>query len=254
MKRAQEVRPTFRARPDQRGNDRRHLPAARRSAAGTRAGSRPTADADARLAAGAARPAPARCWSAARSTCRRGSRRCARRSIGATSCSTSPSGSCCAGWRCLPAAAGWRRSSSSSPARTAAGRRRPSRPPGVSLTGGAGGGPPTNPAIDCWRPCASTPSKSWKRPAKLMRRAPHTWTGACTWSRRRSRCSAVRSKAPGWRDWTASTTTCAPRCAGGWTADCHERVLRLGAAFWRFWWTRAYFPEGQRWLEELLAF
>ncbi len=34
----------------------------------------------------------------------------------------------------------------------------------------------------------------------------------------------------------------------------HARVLRLGAAFWRFWWTRASFPEGQRWLEELLTF
>jgi len=32
-----------------------------------------------------------------------------------------------------------------------------------------------------------------------------------------------------------------------------EPVLRLGAAFWRFWWTRAYFQEGRRWLEELLA-
>lgn len=32
-----------------------------------------------------------------------------------------------------------------------------------------------------------------------------------------------------------------------------EPVLRLGGAFWRFWWTRAYFQEGRRWLEELLA-
>ena len=34
----------------------------------------------------------------------------------------------------------------------------------------------------------------------------------------------------------------------------YERVLRLGAAFWRFWWIRAYFPEGQRWLEALLTY
>jgi predicted ATPase/DNA-binding transcriptional regulator YiaG len=44
------------------------------------------------------------------------------------------------------------------------------------------------------------------------------------------------------------------RAALRWGLDrgLHARVLRLGAAFWRFWWTRAYFPEGQRWLEELL--
>ena len=46
------------------------------------------------------------------------------------------------------------------------------------------------------------------------------------------------------------------RAALRWGLDrgLYERVLRLGAAFWRFWWIRAYFPEGQRWLEELLTF
>jgi hypothetical protein len=29
-------------------------------------------------------------------------------------------------------------------------------------------------------------------------------------------------------------------------------VVRLGGAFWRFWWTGAHFAEGRRWLEELL--
>ncbi len=45
------------------------------------------------------------------------------------------------------------------------------------------------------------------------------------------------------------------RAALRWGLDrgLHEGALRLGAAFWRFWWIRAYFPEGQRWLEELLT-
>jgi len=44
------------------------------------------------------------------------------------------------------------------------------------------------------------------------------------------------------------------RSALRWGLDRQlAEVLRLGGAFWHFWWIRAYFQEGRRWLEELLA-
>ena len=45
------------------------------------------------------------------------------------------------------------------------------------------------------------------------------------------------------------------RSALHWTLRQHERelALRLGAALWRFWYLHAYFSEGRRWLERVLA-
>ena len=45
------------------------------------------------------------------------------------------------------------------------------------------------------------------------------------------------------------------RSALHWTLMAHEGelALRLGAALWRFWYLHAYFGEGRRWLEHVLA-
>ena len=114
-------------------------------------------------------------------------------------------------------------------------------------------------ATACWRRCASTPGRSWPpagRRSATRRATPPT---SSRWRRRRSRRSTARSRRPGWGAWSASTTTCAPPCAGrpGKGGDAGgrdaETGLRLGSALAKFWTVRGYQSEGQRWLDAALA-
>ena len=77
-------------------------------------------------------------------------------------------------------------------------------------------------------------------PTSLPSPSPTTPNGPPGWSSNSRSCS------------TASTTTCAPRCAGR-ARTSPETALRLAASLWRFWFLRGHAVEGARWVERALA-
>ena len=155
-----------------------------------------------------------RCSPAAPATCRSGSRRCARRSSGATTCWRRPSRSCSGVCRCSPAG-----SRSRAPRRSAIPARIWASPcstawPRSWTTASSSRADPTaiGRASACSRPSGSTAgSSSWNRPTRQSD-APTPPT--CSSSPRRNTLPwARRSVRRGCAPATSSTTTSAPPCS-----------------------------------------
>ena len=169
VERARQVRPDSRARRGHPAGRPTGGFTSRRDPARDRARRRPGPAAPARGPGPAPRPPPGPELRRT-STGRPGSRRCGRRSAGATRCSGAPSARCCDGCRSSPAASRWR------PRRRWAGRTRSrtfsTRSPPWSVTASSPRTPAAaaSPASGCSRRCASSRPSGSTRPAGARRR------------------------------------------------------------------------------------
>jgi hypothetical protein len=169
-----------------------------------------------------------------------GNEHCARRSPGATTCSTSASGSCSCDWRYSRAAGRSRRPRPSVTPTSTRSARCSTRTCSAA----------ESPATKCWRRFASSRSSgSTRQPTPTSSVAAMPSTSSPSRSKRnRSSCSAISANSStGSRQ---TTTTSAPRFRGCSTAI--SRTLTLAHALVVFWYTRGHVREGRDWLVVVL--
>ena len=175
---------------------------------------------------------------------RRASRRCVRRSNGATICSRPTSSACSPGSPCSPAAAPWKRPRPSAAPTWTCCSRSSTRASSATRSERFW-------MLETIREFALERLEETGGAEDLRRSVQRVLPRACgAREARAARPGAHRSGSTGSK---RSTTTSAPSSATRSSTDAPTSHFGSAAQIWHFWWTRGYWSEGRRWLESALA-